>query len=278
MRLKLVLNHWLVRWSRRSPRRSRSRGDRRRPEAVPRDDRGRPARPRLRAAEGQGDDRARVPARVPARARAQGRAGSCSRRPSGTDFDAALAATIEARWRRRSRPGTATRTWRRPTTPARASRLPRTHVRTDGDGQSSTWQDLAAVHLQGGPREDPRVRERGRRGQPRPPRPRRGAGGRLPRRRGAADVRGRLLRGRDGSGDPRPRGRHRPHADAARQPGVRLVASRSAPATRSRPRPSSRTCTRRTARSSSCSSRCRATRTARRSCAAPGPTSFEEAE
>ena len=63
---------------------------------------------------------------------------------------------------------------------------------------------------------------RGRRDEPRPPRRRSGQGGRLSRRRRAADVLRRLQRPGDGPGDPRPRGRDEPRGDGPRRPGVRV--------------------------------------------------------
>ena len=110
--------------------------------------------------------------------------------------------------------------------------LPRRAGRRERPGQ-----DLPRLRVRGGQGEDPRVRARGRRGQPRLLRPRRGEGGRLPRRAGAADVRGRLLRGRDGPGHPRPRGGHQLPDDGPRRAGVRLGRAGGAPATRSPPPP-----------------------------------------
>ena len=79
--------------------------------------------------------------------------------------------------------------------------------REESLGRRTDRQAVPAVRVRGRAREDPRVRERGGRDEPRPPRPRGGAGGRLPQRRRAADVLRRLLRRRDGPGDPRPRAR-----------------------------------------------------------------------
>ena len=61
-------------------------------------------------------------------------------------------------------------------------------------------------------------------------------GGGIPRRRRATHVLRRLLGRRDGAGDPRPGAGHQPDADGARRAGVRVAASRCAPATRSRRR------------------------------------------
>ena len=76
-------------------------------------------------------------------------------------------------------------------------------------------------------REDPRVRARGRRDRPTPPRPRRRPCRRAPRPRRAADVRGRLLRRRDRGGAVRSRDRDRLRDAPARRPGVQLGAARA---------------------------------------------------
>ncbi|CAA9518606.1 MAG: hypothetical protein AVDCRST_MAG85-2770, partial [uncultured Solirubrobacteraceae bacterium] len=70
------------------------------------------------------------------------------------------------------------------------------------------------------------VRARHRRDEPAPPRPRGRPQGRPRRRRGAADVRRRLLRARDGAGDLRSRGGDQLRADGPRRAGVPLGAAR----------------------------------------------------
>ena len=86
-------------------------------------------------------------------------------------------------------------------------------------------------------------------------------------------------RRRDGPGDLRPRRRDRLRDDGPRRRRSSSGASRSARATPSRPTSSSTDYLREgTARASSSSSRSPPTRTATRSCAAPGPTSCEEGE
>ena len=71
----------------------------------------------------------------------------------------------------------------------------------------------------------------------------------------------------------RPGGRHQLRDDGPRRPGVRLGRARLRGRHDHAPRRASRTSTSAAAWGSTSSSRCRATRTARRSCAAPGRTS-----